>query len=118
MALATTILNQIRDEIGEDTDFSDADLEVIYLDENRGNYSTLNTALVVWRRRLTNLQTRSFDVTTEGTLLARNQRIRFMERRIKELELVTDDTLKGENMTVLPSFGSDAVGASSDSEFA
>ena len=100
MALATTILNQIRDEIGTNTDFTDGALEEIYEDEERGNFSTLNTALIVWRRRLGDLQARSFDITTEGSLLARSQRIRFMERRIKELEFSTDDTLKASNSPI------------------
>lgn len=100
MPLVTTILNQIRDEIGSDTDYDEAALEVIYTDENRGNFSTLTTALIVWRRRLHDLQTRSFDVTTGGNLYSRNQRIRFIERRIKELELVTDQTNKGSNQII------------------
>jgi hypothetical protein len=100
VALATTILNQIRDEIGSDTDYTDGALEEIYVDENRGNYSTLNTALIVWKRRLGDLQARSFDVTTEGSLLARSQRIRFIERRIKELEFDADHTRKSTNSTV------------------
>lgn len=98
MALSVTILNQIRDEIGEDTDVTDSTLEDIYQDTNRGNLSTLNTALIVWRRRLHNLQTRSFDVATEGSLLSRHQRIKFIERRIKELEFATDATVKGFNL--------------------
>lgn len=100
MALSTTILNQIRDEIGSDTDYSDAALETIYDDENRGNSSVLNTALIVWRRRLHDLQARSFDVSTEGSLLSRNQRIRFIERRIKELEMDADGTRKGANWSI------------------
>lgn len=100
MALSVTIVNQIRDEIGEDTDYNDSELEDIYIDVNRGNYSVLNTALIVWRRRLHNLQARSFDVSTEGALLSRNQRIRFIERRIKELEFATDGTIKGDNWTL------------------
>lgn len=99
MALATSILNQIRDEIGTVADYSDTDLETIYVDEDRGNYSTLATALIVWRRRLGDLMDRSFDITTEGSLLARSQKVRYMERRIKELELVADETLRGENMS-------------------
>lgn len=97
MVLSVTIVNQIRDEIGEDTDYSDSNLEDIYVDGNRGNYSVLNTALIVWRRRLHNLQARSFDVATEGSLLSRHQRIKFIERRIKELEFATDGTIKGDN---------------------
>lgn len=104
MALDPLIIDQIRDEIGNDaeTDIADDDtLEAIFNDEDRGNSSVLTTALIVWRRRLHNLQSRSFDVATEGSLLSRNQRIRFIERRIKELENIADESLKGRNHTVL-----------------
>jgi hypothetical protein len=99
----------IRDEIGNDTDFSDNiphtspqldSLENIYTDADRGKSNVLRTALICWRRRLFSLQERSFDVITEGSLLSRNQRIKFMERRIEELELLVDTTLKGKNMTI------------------
>lgn len=103
MPLDTTILEQIKDEIGaSDTSFvfDDTILEGIYVDENRGNFSTLVTALIVWKRRLHNLQTRAFDVTTGGNLYSRSQRIRFIERRVKELELVADETIKGKNMEI------------------
>lgn len=98
MALATTILNQIRDEIGSDDDYSEAALEEIYVDENRGNYSVLVTALIVWKRRLHDLQSRSFDISVEGSLLNRSQRARQIKQRIMELELIVDRTLRGENM--------------------
>lgn len=100
MPLVTTILNQIRDEIGSDSDYDDTALETIYTDADRGNFSTLTTALIVWRRRLHDLQTRSFDVTTGGNLYSRNQRIRMIERRIKELELITDVTNKSVNVPI------------------
>lgn len=111
MALSAQIIALIRDEIGNDADFADNisefdsalhldSLENIYTDSERGNYSILRTALLAWRRRLHSLQARSFDVTTEGTLLNRNQRIRFMERKIKHLESLVDITFKGRNMVV------------------
>lgn len=100
MPLTATIINQIRDEVGSDTDYDDTALETIYIDENRGNFSTLVTALIIWRRRLHDLQTRSFDVTTGGNLYSRNQRIRFIERRIKELELISDVTAKSVNVPI------------------
>lgn len=109
MPLTATIMNQIRDEVGTDDDFDDAALEVIYVDENRGNFSTLVTALIVWRRRLHGLQTRSFDVTTAGSLLARSQRIRFIERRIKELELTVDSTIKATADLILTPYGTDVL---------
>lgn len=111
MALSAQIIALIRDEIGNDADFANNtsefdsslhldSLENIYTDSERGNYSILRTTLIVWRRRLHSLQARSFDVTTEGTLLNRNQRIRFMERKIKHLESLVDITFKGRNMVV------------------
>ncbi len=112
MALNSATISLIRDEIGNDLDFSDNNpstppqldsLENIHDDANRGNFNVLRTALICWRRRLFNLQERSFDVVTEGALLSRNQRIRFMERKIKNLEALTDTTQKGSNATVLSS---------------
>lgn len=112
MALTQDIIDSIRDEIGDDDDFvnNDADLpgpsyslgslEGIYSSTSRGNEDVLRTALICWRRRLHSLQARSFDMTTEGSLFSRNQRIKFLERRVKELELLVDDTHRGLNLTV------------------
>lgn len=109
MALAQTIIDRIRDEIGSDLDVSDApinepaplgDLETIYTDTNRGNLSVLRTALIVWKRRLASMQARSFDATAGGRLLARSQRIRYLQRRVKELELLVDYTLVGINQSL------------------
>ena len=110
MALATTIINQIRDEIGQDLDVTDealaepaplGDLETIYDDENRGDSSVLRTALIVWKGRLAAMQSRSFDATAGGRLLARSQRIRYLQRRVKELELLVDYTLVGINQSLV-----------------
>lgn len=100
MALDASIVALIRDEIGDDTDFTDSELETIYVDENRGNYSALITALIVWKRRQFNLQTRSFDVSTGGTLLSRNQRIKFIASQITRLEALADETHRGTNMAI------------------
>ena len=109
MALDVAIVALIRDEIGNDADFSDDtpsaspqldSLENIYNDVNRGNSNVLRTALICWRRRLFNLQERSFDIITEGALLSRSQRIKFIERKIKNLEALVDTTQKGKNMTI------------------
>lgn len=109
MSLAESIINRIRDEIGKDLDVTDeavvpaapiGDLETIYLDVNRGNYSTLRTALIVWRRRLADLQTRSFDATAGGSLMARSQKVRYIQRRVKEIEILVDYTLKGTNQDI------------------
>ena len=119
MSLSASIANQIRDEVGSDTDFVDnqddetagvTSLERIFLDENRGNSDILRTALIVWRRRLGDLQARSFDLTTEGSLLSRSQRVRFIERRIKELENLIDTTLKGRNASVIGSLSDLSTG--------
>lgn len=111
MALEADILEQIRDEIGPDTDVTDTtpagplgDLETIYTSVDRGNYSTLRTALIVWKRRLAAYQTRSHDATAGGSLMARSQRARFLQRRVKDLELLVDYTLKGVNQDVLSNF--------------
>ena len=110
MALAAGTIALIRDEIGNDTDFSDDDpagadqldsLENIYSDSNRGNSNILRTALICWRRRLFNLQERSFDIITEGSLLSRSQRIKFLERKILKLEVLVDTTQKGKNMSII-----------------
>ncbi len=110
MALAVGTIALIRDEIGNDTDFSDADpaigdqldsLENIYSDSNRGDSNILRTALICWRRRLFNLQERSFDIITEGSLLSRSQRIKFLERKIMKLEVLVDTTQKGKSMSII-----------------
>lgn len=112
MTLDPLIVDLIRDEIGNDTDFNDNDphtppqlesLEKIYDDPNRGNSNVLRTALICWRRRLNSLQERSFDIITEGSLLSRSQRIKFLERKILKLETLVDTTQKGKNMTVISS---------------
>ncbi len=120
MALATTIINQIRDEIGQDLDVSDealaepaplGDLVTIYSDVNRGNLSVLRTALIVYKGRLNGLGSRAFDVTAGGRLLARSQKARFYQRRVKELELLVDYTLVGVNQSLVTavSVAEDAV---------
>lgn len=110
MALAAGTIALIRDEIGNDTDFSDADpavspqldsLENIYGDPNRGDSNILRTALICWRRRLNSLQERSFDIITEGSLLSRSQRIKFLERKILKLEVLVDTTQKGKSMSIV-----------------
>lgn len=109
MALAQPIIDRIRDEIGSDQDVTDeaispaaplGDLETIYSDEDRGNLSTLRTALIVWKRRLAGVQAKSFDATAGGSLMARSQRMRYLQRRVKELELLVDYTLKGDNQSI------------------
>ncbi len=112
MVLDPLIVDLIRDEIGNDTDFSDSNpsappqldaLEKIYKDVNRGNSNVLRTALICWRRRLHSLQERSFDIITEGSLLSRSQRIKFLERKISDLATLVDTTQKGKNMTTVSS---------------
>lgn len=110
MALDPTILRKIRYEVGKETETGvddDDTIETIFNDENEGNSSVLVTALIIWRSRLGSLTDRAFDITTEGSLLSRSQKVRFIERRIKELELLVDDTPKGHNAS--------SVGAASQS---
>lgn len=103
MALDPTILRKIRHEIGESyengTDDDDT-LETIFNDDTEGASSVLVTALIVWRHRLGNLTNRAFDITTEGSLLARSQKIRFIERRIEKLSILVDRTAVGINAEV------------------
>lgn len=108
MSLAQTVIDQIRDEIGTDPDFTDetpagdlGDLETIYNDVNRGDSDVLRTALICWKRRLGAIQSRSFDVTTGGALYSRSQRVRHFQRRIKELEIRVDYTLVGVNQSLI-----------------
>jgi len=110
MALAQSIIDRIRDEIGDGQDVTDVatappapagDLETIYMDTDRGNLSVLRTALIVWKRRLANMHARSFDITAGGSLMARSQRIRFLQRRVKDLEILIDYSLKGRNSTAV-----------------
>lgn len=111
MALSTQVLDLIRDEIGDDQDFVDniADeggsefdsLENIYNDALRGDTNVLKTALLVWRRRLSNMQARSFDVTKEGNWLARSQRTRYLRHRVDHYERLLRDKPKGKNAQLL-----------------
>ena len=107
MSLSDQVIALIRDEIGDDADFADDSphdsatqldsLENIYTDSERGASNVLRTALICYRRRLHHLQARSFDITTEGTLLNRRQRVKFMELRIKELSALVDTTYRSHN---------------------
>ncbi len=123
MALSAEIIRHLRAEVGEDSDVTDepttpaalvGDLSTIYTDTAMGNFSVLRTALVVWRKRLMNLNTRSFDATSGGRLLNRSQRIRYTERRIGELSQKVEYTLKGVNAEVQSKY---QIEADSTSEF-
>lgn len=109
MALSDQIINLVRDEIGDDKDFVDADtdlpgippafdsLENIYTDIERGNSSTLNTALVVWRRRLGNHQAHAFDIAKEGNWLARSQLTKYLQSQVLKYERLTGQKATGRN---------------------
>lgn len=111
MALSSDLVNLIRDEIGDDLDFvndevdEDANsidsLESIYTDVNRGNGNVLITALIVWRRRLANMQARGFDITKEGNWLARSQRVKFLLSQVNKYERLVGDKPAGYNAKVL-----------------
>lgn len=116
MPLTQEIIDLIRDEVGNEavgdmdfvdniSDYDSADdlgsLEQIYIDTDRGNFSILGTALIVWRRRLNNHRLRAFDVSKEGNWYARSQMTRFLKERVKEYEALTGSSKKSQNMTVL-----------------
>ena len=111
MALSTTVIDLIRDEIGDDLDFVNNitdeggdefdSLENIYNDTDRGDGNVLKTALIVWRRRQANMQARSFDVTKEGNWLARSQRMKYLQFKVEHYERLLRDKPKGKNATLL-----------------
>lgn len=109
MALSQEIIDRIRDEIGPDQDVTDAtpvgalgiDLETVFVDVDRGNFSILRTAYLVWKRRLAAMQGRSFDMTAGGSLMARSQRMRMLRVEVFRLALIVDFTQKGINEEVL-----------------
>lgn len=110
MTLSAAIVDLIRDEVGDGTDFSDNDppsadqldsLEAIYTDADRGNYNVLVTALIVWRRRLGNMAGRGFDVTKEGSWLARSQQVDFYQQMVAKYERLVADRPQSRNAEVL-----------------
>ena len=109
MALSQAIIDRIRDEIGPDQDVTDAtpvgtlgiDLETVFIDVDRGDFSILRTAYLVWKRRLAAMQGRSFDMTAGGSLMARSQRMRMIRVEMFRLALIVDFTQKGTNEQVL-----------------
>lgn len=116
MALDPAILRKVRYEVGKETETGvddDDTIEVIFNDEDEGNSSVLVTALIIWRSRLGSLTDRAFDITTEGSLLSRSQKVRFIERRIKELELLVDDTPKGHNASTVGAASQSSLTSSS-----
>lgn len=116
MALDPAILRKIRYEVGKETETGvddDATIETIFNDTDEGNSSVLVTALIIWRSRLGSLTDRAFDITTEGSLLSRSQKVRFIERRIKELELLVDDTPKGHNASTVGAASQSSLSSSS-----
>ena len=121
MALDPDIVALIRDEIGPDTDFVDdtidedpldpeqlGSLETIYLDSNRGQSNVLATALICWRRRLAQQNSRGFDVTKEGNWLARSQRVKLLQNRVEHYERLLRDKPKGKNAIVLSRSGAES----------
>jgi hypothetical protein len=111
MALSAEIVTLIRDEIGGDPDFSDDDagfdsttqlgsLEAIYTSAKRGNGNVLRTALICWRLRQKDYVKRGFDATASGSLMARRQRMRELDRIVKEYEMLVDTTARHANSTV------------------
>ena len=120
MALSTDIIRRIRIEVGETQDVTDeatspaapvGDLESLYNDVEIGNGNVLRTALAVWRKRLMNMSSGAFDATAGGRLMARSQEVRYAQRRVKELALLVDYTLKGVNDTVKSNYQRDSSSA-------
>ncbi len=118
MPLSAAVIDQIRDEVGPDLDVTDEvpvgtlgiDLETLYLDDQRGNRSTLRTAYLVWKRRLAAMQARSFDMTAGGSLNARSQRMRMIRVEMFRLALLVDFTQKGTNQQALSKFQQETPG--------
>ncbi len=112
MALSQAVIDRIRDEIGPDQDVTDAvpvgvlgvDLETMFIDTDRGDFSILRTAYLVWKRRLAAMQGRAFDMTAGGSLMARSQRMRMIRVEMFRLALIVDFTQKGTNEDVLSKF--------------
>ena len=126
MPLSTQIISLIRDEIGNDADFADnaADfdasaghldsLENIFTDSERGASAVLRTALICWRMRRNSYVSRGFDVSTQGTLMARRQRMLELDRKVFDLEVLVDTTFRHRQSAVL---GNYEVNSDSDAEF-
>jgi hypothetical protein len=118
MALSAAIIARIRDEIGPDLDVTDAtpvgplgiDLETIFTDTDRGDFSILRTAYLVWKNRLAAIQGRSFDMTAGGSLMARSQRMRMIRVEMFRLALIVDFTQKGTNENMLSKFEQEETG--------
>ncbi len=113
MALDPDIVTLIRDEVTYSNDYVDnitdltgdagelGSLEAIYISEDRGNFSILGTALIVWRNREAAQWKRSFDVSKEGNWMARSQQTRFIKERVRHFEAITGQGKKGKNMSIL-----------------
>lgn len=122
MALAAQIVNLIRDEIGHDEDFVDntvdlaanpnayGALEDIYTDTERGNTDVLRTALVCWRIRRANYVKRGFDASASGSLMSRRQRMKELDKIVKEYELLIETTHRHKNTMAIPAGLSDTSG--------
>ena len=118
MPLSQEVLDRIRDEIGPDLDVTDEvpvgtlviDLETTFTIVDRGDFSVLRTAYLVWKRRLAAMQARSFDMTAGGSLMARSQRMRMIRVEMFRLELIVDFTQKGTNENVLSKFEQETTG--------
>lgn len=113
MPIDQQIVTLLRNEIGMDRDFVDQDadltadpyelgsLEDVYTDPMQGNFNILATALIVWRKRLADMNARAFDVTKEGSWLARTQRVRFLQGMVKKYEIRLSDRPRSKNNAVV-----------------
>ncbi len=118
MVLSQEIIDRIRDEVGPDQDVTDAvpvgtlgiDLETTFINKDRGDFSILRTAYLVWKRRLAAMQSRAFDMTAGGSLMARSQRMRMIRVEMFRLALIVDFTQKGTNEDMLSKFEQETPG--------
>jgi hypothetical protein len=120
MVLDPAIVTLIRDEIGDDLDFVDDDadlpgpegtlgsLEDVYMNVNRADQNVLKAALIVWRKRRSAMNARSFDVAKEGNWLARSQRATFLKFQVEHYERLLRDKPKGKNATLLSRFAAES----------
>jgi len=87
MAFTAQQLRELLAEVGEGTSVGTDDEDTMWLIyDSEGDASILKTAWWVWKKRLADLNEKSFDVTTGGSLMSRKQRVAFIEDRIASLE--------------------------------
>jgi len=125
MALDPTIAALIRDEVGSDPDFVTNNddlagapahtldsLENIYTTTQRGNFDVLRTAYICWRLRRANYVKRGWDASTSGSLMSRRQRMKELDKIVKEYEILVDTTHRHAQSAVLSNYQANESGSS------